>query len=114
MDSDTKDKIELIPLFTKFRCTDKFGRKWLLFLPEDLDHLPTDATLTQALAEILSIPPLGFEQVEEGKIWFSPNHQIAYRFGYPNEPIKRYEAKGNSFIRLRPGHLIRNSSARFN
>lgn len=88
-----EDKAELIPLFPKFKCTDKFGRKWLLLVPEDLDLPPKDATLTQALAEILSIPPLGLEQVEEGKIWFSPNHQIAYRFGYPNEPIKRYEKR---------------------
>ncbi len=42
---------------------------------------------------ILSTPLLGLRQVEEGKIWFSPNHQIAYRFGYPDEPIKLYKPK---------------------
>ena len=83
------DKVELIPLFPKFKCTDKFGRKWLLLVPEEMENPPNEPLLVRALAEILSIPPLGLKQVEAGKIWFSPNHQIAYRFGYPDEPIKR-------------------------
>jgi hypothetical protein len=88
-----EDKVELIPLFPKFKCTDKFGRSWLLLVPEDLNVPPNEPALVRALAEILSTPPLGLEQIEDGKIWFSPNRQIAYRSGYPDEPIKRYQPK---------------------
>ena len=88
-----EDKVELIPLFPKFKCTDKFGRKWLLLVPDEMETPSNEPVLVRALAEILSTPPLGLKQVEEGKIWFSPNHQIAYRFGYPNEPIKRFEKR---------------------
>lgn len=91
MGIDAEDKVELIPLFPKFRCTDKFGRKWLLLVPDEVDVPSNDPTVTRALGEILSTPPLGLKQVEVGKIWLSPGRQIAYRFGYPNEPIKRYE-----------------------
>ena len=91
MGTDSENKVELIPLFPKFRCTDKFGRKWLLLVPEELDSPPNDPTITQALAEILSTAPLGLKQIEDGKIWLGPGRQVAYRFGYPNEPVKRYE-----------------------
>ena len=88
-----EDKVELIPLFPKFKCTDKFGRKWLLFVPGEMETPPNEPLLVRALVEILETPPLGLKQVEDGKIWFSPNHHVAYRFGYLDEPIKRYERK---------------------
>ena len=91
MGTDPENKVELIALFPKFRCSDMFGRKWLLLVPNEVDVPPDDPTIVRALGEILSTPPLGLKQVEVGKIWLSPGRQIAYRFGYPNEPIKRYE-----------------------
>lgn len=82
--SEDKDNVELIALFPKFRCTDKFGREWILLVSEEMDVPPNDSTITRALADILSTPPLGLKQIEVGKIWLSPGRQITYRFGYPN------------------------------